>query len=282
LFLGKLALAPDGSTWYLASHHLGHLAKDGKFLGEFDAKIAGTDLTWGPDGNVWFSAEWTAGLGRLSPSGTITMFPAPIDPGDYGSGFGSSVTSGPGGNLYYLDVRSDTLHRMTPSGADSVLASGLGGIGLAMGADGNLWVAAGNRLAKVTSTGVVSGYSLGSTGDARAIAPGPDGNVWFVETSANAIGRITPSGVLSVFPLPNPSADPTYRSGVNSLVAGPDGNVWFTELETNRIGRITPSGVITEYPLPKAIAGVGWIAPGPDGTLQFDELHEVRIVRFHP
>src|SRR5262249_20087021 len=34
------------------------------------------------------------------------------------------------------------------------------------------------------------------------ITAGPDGNLWFTETSANKIGRITPGGMITKFPLP--------------------------------------------------------------------------------
>ena len=38
------------------------------------------------------------------------------------------------------------------------------------------------------------------------IVQGADGVFWFTESGANQIGRITPSGVVSGFPTPNPTA----------------------------------------------------------------------------
>jgi streptogramin lyase len=101
---------------------------------------------------------------------------------------------------------------------------------------------------------------------AQAITAGPDGNVWFTEAGGlpPAVGRITPDGTITEFPLPGP------RSGV-AITAGPDGNVWFTEEgESPQIGRITPDGTVTEFPL----AGLGFaelrgITAGPDGNLWF-------------
>src|SRR5262249_37160994 len=75
----------------------------------------------------------------------------------------------------------------------------------------------------------------------EGIALGPDGNIWFVETGAQKIGRITPQGQLTEF-----------SAGITQIpleiVAGPDGNLWFTE-QLNSIGRITPAGVVTEFPV---------------------------------
>jgi virginiamycin B lyase len=99
---------------------------------------------------------------------------------------------------------------------------------------------------------------------------GPDGNVWFTEQSANAIGRITPQGVITEYPTP------TQFSGPIDLTVGPDGAIWFTEGFKGRIGRITTAGVITEYTLPWNVAGAPQASPkaitvGPDGNLWFTQ-----------
>src|SRR4051794_8670691 len=40
------------------------------------------------------------------------------------------------------------------------------------------------------------------------ISAGPDGNIWFTELDNNAIGRLSPAGVLTEFPIPTPGAQP--------------------------------------------------------------------------
>src|SRR5947208_14161716 len=62
-----------------------------------------------------------------------------------------------------------------------------------------------------------------ANGRPSAIALGPDGNLWFVETSHNNVGRITPGGKISQFAIPTPGGAP------GGIAAGSDGNVWFTE-----------------------------------------------------
>ena len=107
-----------------------------------------------------------------------------------------------------------------------------------------------------------------------AIAPGPDGNLWFTEESGNKIGRITPSGQITEYPVPTEGSDP------HGITAGPDGSMWFTEGLANKIGQITPSGRITEFPIPGVEAGPAEIAAGPDGNLWFTEGN--RIGRITP
>src|SRR5262249_31906011 len=60
------------------------------------------------------------------------------------------------------------------------------------------------------------------------LAKGPDGNMWFTEPNANAIGRITPNGQITEYPAP---ASPS------GIVAGPDDNVWFTEPAAGKVAR---------------------------------------------
>ena len=57
------------------------------------------------------------------------------------------------------------------------------------------------------------------------ISRGPDGNLWFTEGYAfgvpTQIGRITPSGVLTLFTVPGGSSE-------GGITTGPDGHLWFT------------------------------------------------------
>jgi streptogramin lyase len=61
---------------------------------------------------------------------------------------------------------------------------------------------------------------------------GADGNLWFGEYSF--IGRITPSGAVTQFPV-------TRYSGAYDVTDGPDGNVWFAEVG-GKVGYVTPAG----------------------------------------
>jgi virginiamycin B lyase len=71
-------------------------------------------------------------------------------------------------------------------------------------------------------------------GRSQATSPGPAGNLWFTEFNGNKIGRITPQGAITEFPVP------TANSAPNGITAGPDGSVWFTEEGANKIGAFRP------------------------------------------
>ena len=107
----------------------------------------------------------------------------------------------------------------------------------------------------------------------QGITGGPDGNVWFTDTGTNSIGRITPTGAVTEFPVP------TANANLLGITTGPDGNLWFAEANPDKIGRITPSGVITEFPTPTAGSTPVALTAGPDGNLWFTELDANKIGR---
>ncbi len=117
-----------------------------------------------------------------------------------------------------------------------------------------------------------------SSSQPAGITAGPDGNLWFTESNANKIGRITTSGGFSEFPVPTSSSDPI------GITAGPDGNLWFAETAGNKIGRITTSGGFSEFSLPTTCGSSSGCEPdgitaGPDGNLWFTELAGNKIGR---
>ncbi len=109
------------------------------------------------------------------------------------------------------------------------------------------------------------------------ITAGPDENLWFTEHTYNsstgfptaaAISRITMTGSIGEFPVPDPFSLPL------GIVAGPDGNIWFTQVDpeffhNSYISRITPAGSITQFPLPHTWNDPDDITVGSDGNLWF-------------
>jgi streptogramin lyase len=154
------------------------------------------------------------------------------------------------------------------------------------GPDGNLWFSEYRKVGRVTPSGVITLFIPPSFSSFNnGIAAGPDGNLWFTENVGN-IGRITPTGEITEFPLPVTFISPSP----GAIAAGPDGNLWFTEtavLDTGvvgRIGRITTAGVITEFPvtaimLSGSAVALSGIAAGPDGNLWFTKTGENKIGR---
>ncbi len=139
------------------------------------------------------------------------------------------------------------------------------------------------------------------------IAAGPDGNVWYTERAGRAIGRITPGGISTEFPLRlgefgrpgrltsgpdgnlwvvtgdsagafarvSPAGEqtglfgPAPDGGDIDIVAGADRNLWFTELAGNRIGRLGTDGQVAEFPVPPPSHGPIAITAGVEGNPWF-------------
>jgi streptogramin lyase len=254
---------------------------------------------------VWFTEYAADQVGRISTSGSgaVTEFPntdffqTPTAP--------TGITADGAGILWVLEASAFNAELYspgptaagppgpTPSGPfESVRvfpSSTVGPFAIATGPDGLLWATenAGNRIASFgpsssTFHGPINApakeYAIPTAGSGAAgIVGGPDGAVWFTESAASQIGRVTSSGSIAEFPIPTANSRPEW------MVAGPDGALWFTEIDGNRIGRIpvnaTPASPgITEFPLPLGAVPVG-IAAGPDGAIWFTEQGANKIGR---
>jgi streptogramin lyase len=195
-------------------------------------------ITAGADGNVWFTEapnligvdliqlpEKAGAIARITPAGAITEYPLPPHVE------AGSIAAGPEGDLWFTE-RS--------------LTSFLGIFG-------------------ITPGGVISELDLHGlvTGTVDELTAGPDGNLWLV--AGPNIDRITPSGVVTTFPVGNALS--------SSITAGPDGNLWFSEWlpGDSRIGRITPTGMVITFPLPSAAVLAQNLTAGPDGSVWFSE-----------
>jgi len=106
------------------------------------------------------------------------------------------------------------------------------------------------------------------------IGSGPDGNIWFTEENANQIGRSSPGGTMTEFPITTASSQP------EGIAAGADGALWFVERAANKIGRISTAGTVTnEIPIPTAASYSEFITAGPDGAMWFTERNANKIGR---
>jgi streptogramin lyase len=204
-----------------------------------------SSIAAGPDGNLWFTESDDEHIGRISPRGRIAEFQLPTEHAGLGQ-----IATGPEGSLWFTEPKAGKIGRITPTGQVSELP--------------------------LPSWHGEPGWHA----EPRAIAAGPEGNVWFTrsrgsrrlsrvsEHSPARIGRITPTGEVIEFPLPNPESEP------RGIVAGPDGNLWFIVsigMGSQRlaIGRITPAGELTEFPVEGGQGWPGGIAAGPDGNVWF-------------
>ncbi|MER6778023.1 MULTISPECIES: YciI family protein [unclassified Streptomyces] len=108
-----------------------------------------------------------------------------------------------------------------------------------------------------------------------AICNGPDGALWFTEIAAGQIGRRTPDGWITEYPLPNRSARP------HAATTDADGTAWFTEWGGNRVGSVISDGTVTVHDLPTPASEAHGITVGPDGAL-WTALETGALARIKP
>jgi virginiamycin B lyase len=159
---------------------------------------------------------------------------------------------------------------------------------LAPGPDGELWFTDWPEylterkaaIGRVTTSGAISEETLPIGGRIAfgGLTAGPDGNMWFTISAYgyeysgynSAIGRITPSGVVTYFQSYFREG-PDKESEPKAITIGSDGSLWFAEDGAiPAVGRVTTSGHIEEFPgaIPAGCAPLGMVS-GSDGNLWF-------------
>jgi virginiamycin B lyase len=229
-----------------------------------------TGIAVGADGALWFTAEGTNKIGRITTTGTITEFAVPT-PNSAPVG----IVAGPDGALWFTELVGNQLGRITTDGAlseYSVPTPGSHPQGITVGPDGAIWFTelASNKIGRISPGGIFTEFPLASAAGPLFIITGPDGALWFTESAAagNKIGRITTKGVITEFAVPTANSEPY------GITVGPDGALWFTERMAKKIGRITTAGEVSE--LPTLGPGFG-IVTGPDGNLWFTEPDSAKL-----
>ncbi len=92
------------------------------------------------------------------------------------------------------------------------------------------------------------------------LVEGPDGNVWYTDSTVTKIGKVTPSGEVEEF-------SPGLASVALNITSGPESKLWFTEKTAKRIGSINTSGA--GYAQCPVAGEPEYIAAGSDGNLWF-------------
>ena len=183
-------------------------------------------LTTGPDGNVWFVANFADKvndnqvlIGNITPAGLVTEFPPiPVPAGKEAEGF--SIVSGPGGDLWFgysvVDSKlqsqvQNEVFKVSTAGAirrywlPTAVSSGV--LTYLGSADGSLWFADESGVLKLdrsTASGVATSYKLpsfaqGAIAFEASMAVGQDGNLYVLDNGVGSLGdsttvdRVSPS-----------------------------------------------------------------------------------------
>lgn len=107
-------------------------------------------------------------------------------------------------------------------------------------------------------------------GGASAIAPGPEGSMWF--SSSAGVGQVMASG--EIRPVAVPPGHSAYR-----LSSAPNGDLW-AQGDLGRLYRVAVGGGVTEFEVPRSPSeGTGRMAVGADGNLWFTGWSSVHRIK---
>jgi virginiamycin B lyase len=217
---------------------------------------------------------------QVIPNVTFTNIPLPPNTNPYALGEGKE------GRVWFTDWRntqvgfvagdnSITRFKLTDSSDPQNLVRPLE---IVEGPDANAWFTyyitnnSGSPLnragvAKVTQSGQVTMFPIASGNACRqrdnraadcGIIVGPDGALWFTQSLARKVGRITTAGQITEF------AVNSGLLGLDTIATGSDGNLWVTDFFRDRVFKVTPSGGVTPIASCRA---PDRITSGPDGNL---------------
>src|SRR5579875_2073073 len=303
----ELTFGPDGSIWYTDGSYVYEMSPSGTNVGPI-ATSAYSDNAAGivnAAGDIWFTDGSDIGCIIPGSPATVTTFPIPAPTGSSGTPYADGITAesaGTGAFLWFTDIGTNTIDNWAVdpqcghhSGSQlqfPLMGAQLGAScgcnqrtyahSIAVGPNGNVWFAenGSQRIGEMTPSGSMVGQFPAPpatlSGTPAGIAVGPDGNLWFTENSgtADVVGRLTPSGAVTEFPLP-------AGSGFSSdIVNGPDGNRWFTA--GHSVGCMNTAGNSALYALPTASANPIGITVGTDGAIWFAENLGGNIGRLAP
>ena len=283
----RLVLGSDNNLWYIdggASATIAQLSVTGATKGQVlrEVQVSSNnygninDLVAGPDGNIWATGTTyvTAcvcaepAIFKITPAGAVSKFFPNSGSNLY------DIAAGPDGNLWFKEYVYNinsyygyAIGFVTTTGSISEALAGLQSTqlhyygGISPGNDGNVWSAdySFNDIHKiVVASKTIVEEKLALSAQPTVITTGADGNLWFIESRSQEIGRSTPVGNITSFPMPTLNSQPQR---ITKGPGGAGGVAWFTELGpldasnnyqvgAQRVARINADGSISEFPVP--------------------------------
>jgi virginiamycin B lyase len=229
-----IATSPDGTVWFteFEGNKVGKIAPDGE-LTEYPLSLPASrplGIVVTADGSAWFAESGSSQIGRITTNGQLTEFrTAPLG-GPFGDPF--RVCASAAGAIYFTEYNT-------------------------------------SRIGRIGSDGAFASFSIPPGRGPWACAADAEGNVWFTEWAnfnGPTLGRLSPSGVISEYPMPTDASGPP-----DAIVVTPDGVIAL-------IGtRMTANGVFTAYAtggVPDDVSVIpGDLTVGPDGSLWFTQKY---------
>ncbi len=252
-------------------------------------------------GNLYIADTGNNRIRRVDTGGTITTFAGTGRAGAEGDGGPATqaelneptlISVDGQSNVYFLDSGNDYVRRIDPDGTIIGAQIVARVDGLEAAADGAIYVSHAARVWRMNSSGKVEAVAgrgtTGFSGDAgpatdaqlwtpRALALGPAGEVFVLDSSNLVVRRVDRSGVISSvagnrtlgrFGDGGQAAQASYSCA--DVVAGPGGVLYVSDPLNHRVAVIKADGTIDTY------AGTGTTGFGGDGGSASD------AALFHP
>ncbi|MEO8132570.1 MAG: RHS repeat-associated core domain-containing protein [Betaproteobacteria bacterium] len=324
------ALAPVIAT--VAGTGVSGFSGDGGTATQAQISYGTAGVATAADGSLYIADYGNGRIRRVAPDGTITTVAGSADVGFGGDGGPATsarlfspvdVAVGPDGSFYIADLANNRVRRVGPDGIITTVAgtgefgsSGDGGPavaaklfgpwGIAVSAEGNLYISDSNnnRIRRVGPDGIITtvagtgvpGFG-GDEGPASVaklsfpvgLALGPDGSVFVADYGNNRVRRLTPDGRIKTVTGTGTagssgdggSATDATLNGPYDVAIGTDGSVYVSDSNNYRIRRVGPDGRITTAAGTgiQGLSGIGepaaasklyspqGLAVKPDGTL---------------
>lgn len=273
LVTDSLTLGPDGDIWFAENDEAGDIdtitpagvITDHPIAAETGSSPAVTDITTGPDGNLWIlsvtqneaTGQPVSHVGPLTPGGVYT---------DHllGSGeLGTAITAGPGGDLLVADVRPATtsstvsvgLATVTTAGQITQRATGVDAQepvfepDVVAASDGTVYESYADSIAVLTTGGGEKSYYVGS-GDVSNLRLSPDGSVSYTlgaytegptgheEFRETSVGLLSASGEESTLYSDSASDFSDSALELNATAWSSTGRLWFVDNTDRAVGSI--------------------------------------------
>jgi|GEM_PF-1103791 len=213
-------------------------------------------ITAGPDGNMWFTANGTNDIDRLTPTGELTTFHVPTQKADPWG-----IAAGPDGALWFTELDGNKVGRVTTTGEFREFPlphANSHPRGIAAGPDGRVWFAENaDRIGAIKPDGSdFAEYDAAANSDPFDITAGSDGRLWFTQLETNKVAAIEPTGAHTITQYLQPGTP-----NATAITTGADGRTWYAGSNNNTIGAVTTKGAVTSFITTPHVIDV---AVGPD------------------
>lgn len=207
---------------------------------------SGRNLTQDNLGNIYVSSGVSC-IQKVTPEGIVSLYAGSLNQTGYQDGnrlearfnFPAGLISDPLGNLYVADANNGAIRKITPEGLVSTIYKAsatepFGAFGIARDNLGNLYIASGTAVRKLTSGGVLTliaghsqqaGFNDGPGTSARfrsllGIQVDEARNLYVCDNTNHNIRKITPEGVVTTFAGEASNDDFSELVAPTTLIAG--------------------------------------------------------------